>query len=239
MSSHLVSSSADGLSGSVDYAGGTTPIGPVGLAAGVAPPPFDQSTKIGLYDHRYGLDAGDPVHPALNVELTDLVDRAASPGIGVDSIGTDATSDIGSATILLADNPTAIMGIVGLDVRASFIHSESAASYVFGANRGFLAGDASFGSLTISGALIGKTVTFSGTAAADTVLYSSPTVTITLDKQTVSDFLPPSDTGVDPNRITTDALDIHMNGAHLFGKTISGDIVLGQSSATLLPPLHA
>jgi hypothetical protein len=95
-----------------------------------------------------------------------------------------------------------------LDVRASFIHSESSASYVFGPDRGFLAGDASFGSLTISGALIGKTVTFSGTAAADTVLYSSPTETITLDKQTVSDFLPPSDTGVGPNRITRDALDI-------------------------------
>jgi hypothetical protein len=126
MSSHLVSSSADGLWGSVDYDGGATPIGPVGLAAGAAPPPFDQHTKVEFYDHNYGLDAGDPIHPALNVELTDLVDRAASPGIGVDSIGTDATSDIGSAAVLLTDNPRAVMGIVGLDVgRASSIRNRA------------------------------------------------------------------------------------------------------------------
>jgi hypothetical protein len=239
MSSHLVTSSADGLSGSVDYDGHVTPIEPSGLAGGVAPPPFDQTTTVGTYDHNYGLDAGDPIHPALNVELTDLEDRAASPGIGVDAISTGATSDIGSATILLTDNPIAVMGIVGLEVKANFIRSESTASYVFGANRGFLAGDASFGSLTIGGSLMGKTVTFSGTAAANTVLYSTPTITITLDKQTLLDFLPSTGAAIGPNRITTDALDIHLNSAHLFGKTISGDIVVGQSSAALLPPLHA
>jgi hypothetical protein len=61
-------------------------------------------------------------------------------------------------------------------------------------------------------------------------------VTITLDKQTISDFLPPSAGAVAPNRITTDALDIHLNNARLFGKTISGDIMLGKSSAALWPP---
>jgi hypothetical protein len=235
----LLMSSANGLSGYVDYDGRATQIGPVGLAAGAAPPPFEQTTKVRLYDHSYGLDAGNPVHPALNAELTNVADTAASPGIGVDSIGTAATSDIGSAAILSADYPPAVMGIVGLDVQASFIHSASTASYVFGANRALLAGGASFGSLSIQGALIGNTVTFSGTPAANAVLYSSPTVTITLDKQAISDFLPPSGGAVGPNRITTDALDIHLNNAQLFGKTISGDIVLGESSAALWPPLHA
>ena len=39
--------------------------------------------------------------------------------------------------------------------------------------------------------------------------------------------------------ITTDALDIHLNNAHLFGRAISGDITFGVTSASLFPPLHA
>ena len=68
-----------------------------------------------------------------------------------------------------------------------------------GPNRGFVAGDASFGSLTISGSLVGfKTLKFSGDAAANTVLFHSSTVTITLDKRTLSDFLPPVSAGAGP-----------------------------------------
>jgi hypothetical protein len=90
-----------------------------------------------------------------------------------------------------------------------------------------------------AGALIGETLTFSGDAAANTILYRSPSVTITLDKQMLSEFLPPSASSpTGPNQITTDALDIHLNNAHLFGRTISGDITLGVTSAALFPPLH-
>ena len=79
-----------------------------------------------------------------------------------------------------------------------------------------------------------------GDAAANTILYQSSTVTITLDKQTLSDFLPPSTVApIGPNRITTDAIDISLNNAHLGGQTLSGDIALGETSASLFPPLHA
>lgn len=88
--------------------------------------------------------------------------------------------------------------------------------------------------------LIGKTLKFSGDAAANTILYHSASVTVTPDQQTLSDFLPPSaPTAIAPNQITTDALDIHLTNAHVFGKTISGDILFGQSSASLFPPVHA
>ena len=132
---------------------------------------------------------------------------------------------------------SATLVLLGLSVSATFIHSKSSASYVFGPNQGFLAGDASFGSLTIGGSLIGgETLTFSGDVAANTVLFRSSTVTITLDKQTLSDFLPPVTTAavppVSPNRITTDALDIQLNKASVGGQTITGDIRLGESSAT-------
>ncbi len=83
-------------------------------------------------------------------------------------------------------------------------------------------------------------MTFSGDAAPDTVLYHSPTVTITLDKQTLSDFLPPSPTtsallpvpAILPNRIATDALSIQLTNAPLLGTSISGNISLGETSAS-------
>jgi hypothetical protein len=82
-------------------------------------------------------------------------------------------------------------------------------------------------------------LTFSGDAAADTVLYKSSTVTITLDEQTL--LLPPGATGgaIGPS-ITTDAIDIQLNNAKFGNQTISGNFDIGQSSAgySLFPPAH-
>jgi hypothetical protein len=240
MFSQLVLSSADGLIGSLDVGNTQTSFGPVGEVSGAAPPAFHHTAGVVVFDHTYNLDPSNFLHPTLHIDATKIVNTVSSPGSGIDNISTQATSSIGSANFLLTDNPPDIVSILGLSVSATFVHSESNASYVFGPNRGFLSGDASFGSLTISGSLIGKILTFSGDAAANTVFYKSPTVTITLDKQTLSDFLPPSASGpVGPNQITTDALDIHLNNAHLFGRAISGDITLGVTSASLFPPLHA
>jgi hypothetical protein len=237
MFSRLVLSSADGLSGQLDVGSHQTSLGPVGLASGAAPPAFHQTKKIGAFDHSYNLNGTDPDHETLQIDATKLNSTASSSGLGIDSVSTQATSDFSSANILLTDSTPFALAVLGLAVSANFIHSESSASYVFGPNRGFLSGDASFGSLLIGGALIGKTLIFAGDAKANTILFKSLSVTITLDKQVRSEFLPPS--AAAPNRITTDALDIHLTNAHLFGKTITGDITLGETSASLFPPLHA
>lgn len=80
--------------------------------------------------------------------------------------------------------------------------------------------------------MIGKELTFSGEAAANTVLFSSPTVDVTLDKQTFADLIScgPKCTTT-PVSITTDAIDISLHNAPLFGRTVSGDIVIGETSA--------
>jgi hypothetical protein len=237
--SPLVLSSANSLSGYLDVGSHQTSFGPVGLVSGAAPPAFHQTQKIDAFDRTYNIDPTDSNHPTFQINATKLVCATNSSGLGIDSVSTQATSDFASANILLTDNPPFSLGVLGLSVSATFIHSASSASYVFGANHGFLSGDASFGSLTISGGLIGKTLTFAGDAKANTILFQSSSVTITLDKQIRSEFLPPSPaTPTTPNRITTDALDIHLNNAHLFGRTISGDTTFGETSASLFPPLH-
>ncbi len=163
-------------------------------------------------------------------------------GIGVDEIGASGAADLGSASFVLADSPGPMLppSILGLSVSATGIHSGSDSSFVFGPNEGFISGDASFHLVTVRGALVGgDTLTFSGNAAPDTVLYSSPTVTITLDEQTK--LLPPTaSSGIIGPTITTDAIDIRLNHATFAGQTITGDFAIGQSSASyaLIPP-HA
>ncbi len=239
----VVDSFVEGLFASLDVGGHQMSLGPVGLASGDAPPAFHHTTEVRAFDHTYNLNPADSNHPTLKVDAKHLVSTASSSRLGVDRVSTHAISDIGSANMLLTNNPRFALGVLGLLVSATFIYSESSASYVFGANRGVLGGDASFGSVTIGGALIGKTLTFAGDAKANTVLFQNSTVTVTLDKQIRSNFLPPSGAAASAptafNRITTDAIDIHLSNAHLFGKTISGDITLGETSASLFPPLHA
>ena len=259
MAAQLVLGSANELSGSLGAGSNYVALGPVGQVYGAAPPAFNHSQKVHSFDQAYDLDAADTNRPTLNVAATNVVTDATSSGIGVDSIGVQATSDAATANFLLTDYPKFALGVLGLSVSATLVHSESDASYVFGPDRCFLGGTASFGSLVIGGGLIGKTLTFSGTAAANTILYHSPTVTITLDKQVLSDFLPPGAIQpggpmlpasgasaangtvpiIAPNQITTDAIDIHLNHAPAFGLALSGDITLGVTSASLFPPLHA
>jgi hypothetical protein len=239
----LVSSWADSFSGSLDANGSTTTIAPFALVSGFAPPPYDDTTTVGSFENWYDLTPGMSNSLSLLMQGTHMVNTADSAGIGVDNIGASGTSDLRSADLLLTDNPNPMLPltILGLSVEATGVQSDSNSSIVFGPNQGSFSGDASFRSLIVSGALVGgETLKFSGDAAADTVLYKSSTVTITLDDQTL--LLPPSATGgiIGPT-ITTDAIDIQFNNAKFAGHTITGDFDIGQSSASyrLLPPTHS
>jgi len=238
----LVSSSADSFSGSLDADGLTTTIGPFALVSGAAPPAYDDTSRIASFDHTYDLTSAEANTLSLTMQATHMVNTAESAGIGVDEIGASGAADLGSASFVLADSrgPMLPLSVLGLSVEATGVHSGSDSSFVFGPNEGSLSGDASFHSLTVTGALVGgKTLTFSGDAKKDTVLYSSPTVTIRLDDQTL--MLPPAATsGIIGPTITTDAIDIQFNHAKFAGQTITGDFDIGQSSASyaLMPP-HA
>ncbi len=239
----LVSSSANSFGGSLDADGFTTTIDPFAPVSGSAPPAYDDTSRIALFDHTYDLTPAEDNTLSLDMQASHMVNNAESGGIGVDSIGASGSADLGSASFVLADTPGPMqpLSVLGLSVKATGIHSGADSSFVFGPNEGSLGGDASFHSLTVTGALVnGDILTFSGNAAKDTVLYKSSTVTITLDDQHL--LLPPSATGgiIGPT-ITTDAIDIQLNNAKFAGQTITGNFDIGQSSASyaLIPPAHA
>jgi hypothetical protein len=228
----LVSSSADSFSGSLTADGFTTTVDPFAEVSGAAPPKYDHRRRVASVDHMYELTPSESDDLSLEMQARRMFNRAHSPGFGVDDIGASGDADFRTAHMLLTDTiGTTGPTVLGLSVEATGIQSDSTSSFVFGPNQGTLAGDARFGSLEISGALVGgKTLTFSGDAAPNTVLYSSSTVTITLDEQRL--LLPPSAAGgvVGPT-IFTNAIDIQFNGAKFAGNTISGHFDIGQSSA--------
>jgi hypothetical protein len=236
-----ISASSDGLSADFDDAGHVTNIGPLASASGSAPPAFDSKVAIGHLQRSVALDPPRLLGPTLGIDAQNMVDEAKSSGFGVDAISASATSDIASLHLLLTDNVLSTLAVLGLSVSATFIKASADASYVVGPNAGFLSGDARFGSLTIGGALIGGTLSFRGDAPANLVLFENPTIKITLDKQDIGGFFPPTPTATSAlpgSRITTDALDIQLSNARLFGQTISGHIDIGQASATLWPIVH-
>ena len=237
----LVSSSANSFGGSLDADGFTTTIDPFAPVSGSAPPAYDDTSRIALFDHIYDLTPAEANTLSLTMQATDMVNTAKSPGIGVDEIGASGAADLGSASFVLADTPGAVtaeqIGPVGGKRPGSA--AVRIPSFVFGPNEGFLGGDASFNSLTVTGKLVvsDKTLMFSGDAAKNTVLYKSATVTITLDDQTL--LLPPAATsGIIGPTITTNAIEIQLNHAKFAGQTITGNFDIGQSSASyaLMPP---
>lgn len=230
--SAIVSSSADSYSGSLTDNGRTTAIASFDRVFGAAPPAYDDTRKVAAFDKTYDLSGADLNCLSLQLQGKDIVNTAQSSGLGVDAISASGVARLGSASFVLVDNPLPTLAVLGLSVEARGIRSKSNSSFVFGPDEGSITGDASFKSLTISGALVdGKTLTFSGDAKADTVLYSSTTVTITLDDQTL--LLPPAGASsvIGPS-ITTDAIDIQFNNASFGGHMISGAFVIGQSTAS-------
>jgi hypothetical protein len=135
MSGILVQSSADSLAGSLHVGHNVISFGPVGEVAGNPPPAFHHARKISAFDHTYDLNPPLLLGPTLTIGTANLVNIASSPGIGIDTLGTDATADIGSATVSLTDPVVLTPALLGLSASATFVHSESSASYVFGPKR--------------------------------------------------------------------------------------------------------
>ncbi|MBV8526639.1 MAG: hypothetical protein JOY71_31755 [Acetobacteraceae bacterium] len=217
----IVSSYAYGRSADFTFNDVRTDLEPVAKVAGQAPPAYDQAGGVPNLDETVALQPGSSINPYLHITAENVATRAESGGVAVDFITAHGGANTGSVNLVLSDNPRppGVLGVLGLFVNATGIHSDANFSILFGANRNFAAGSASFGSLTLGGALIGNTLTFSGDAAPNTILFSSASVTVMLDKQLIPEFVSCSLTcRTTPVGITTDAIDISLHNGGLFGR---------------------
>ena len=94
-------------------------------------------------------------------------------------------------------------------------------------------GVTTIGSLDIRGKLLGATrLAYSGAAPPNTVIYDTRNLTVTLNRQIVTELVTCGLTcTVTPQNIQTAAIDVEFHKAQMFGTEVSGDILIGETTA--------
>jgi hypothetical protein len=175
-------------------------------------------------------------HPTIFINGSNISSEVKNSSIGVDSETSQATASVGRAALMLNLNPPLPTAVVPQPyLQKSGKNSTSTANFntIF-PNIYSAFGSSSLQNLRIFGSLIGSTVvTYSGNAAPNTVVYDSPTVTITLNKQVESGIIScvPDPCTFKVTSITVAAVDISLNKAMIDGHEVTGDIVIAQAQA--------
>jgi hypothetical protein len=172
--------------------------------------------------------------PTLYLNLGASKASAANAGIGVDSESWGANAEVDSVQASINLNPLPPAGPFPqpfLNITADKVKADAGLSIVFPSSDTVSSG-AKIGHLKISGSALGAaTVHYSGSPAVNTVIYNSPTVTITLNKRELSGVITCPPCMFTPHLIETDAVDIELHQAPWRGNKYSGHIVIGRTSA--------
>jgi len=168
-----------------------------------------------------------PAGPAtLSVGAAELQTNVKGDGSSSDG---DAALQTVNLTLTLPDDSAPLLAVSATGVLSHAHYNDQVRLPDF-------TGNASFDNLTVSGSLIeNQFFAFSGPAPRNQILYQSPTVVITLNKETEPELIS-CQTGtpgcsVTPTSIMTEALDISLHNVSLNGQVVSGEIVVGYSSA--------
>lgn len=234
------SSAAFGIYAKITDHGNMVTFGPLAEVDGTIPPAYNKAVAAAPVHQIVPLLAGNGVTPSLFINAADFESHVASKGFGVDTVSTEANTLIKSINLSLMLNPpppvvrSAILPRPQpfLQLSARRITSTANFTKVFPKLITDI-GSAYFGGMTVSGTLVGnQKLVFTGDADKNTILFQSPTVTITLNQQTQVGLISCSPNCVfTPDSITTDAVDIYLDHANVNGRTVSGEIVLGQAHA--------
>ncbi len=232
-------SSADVLSASFVASGTTTFTPAVAPAGGFAPPAYNVENALPGYTNTLNIAGTSSPPIALYSQLTAIFDHASAVGglQGATSIA-EADTAIGDVTLSLNLNPpppapttlplqiTASSGPRALQAVQGSVSFDGALATI--------TGTASLGELKITGSLVGnQTLSYSGTPPADYVLFQNAEVTITLNEHgRLATPLFCTVTGGCPvlvGGIHVAAVHVQLTNATIFGRTVSGDIYLGEA----------
>ena len=219
--------------------GSTVSFGPLAEIAGRAPPAYDDTVAAGHVHETVPIVAGPLPAPSLFVDAADFTSHVASGGFGVASISAEADAVAKRLTLALMLNPppvaTAAQPIQPapfLTLTADTIKSTADFTLVVPGTRTAV-GSALLGNLVVRGSLVGnQQLRFSGAAGKDTLLYQSPQLTITLNQEIPVGLISCGLVCIfTPSSITTYALDVVLDHADLFGRIVSGEILIGMAHA--------
>jgi hypothetical protein len=212
-----------------------THLGPVGFVSHNNNGAYDKSVHVNSVSENAAIVPQSPP-PTIFLNGSNITSDVKNSGITVDSETSEATATVGRAALMLNLNPpppTAVVPQPYLQISGKNFTS-SANFNTFVPPRVTAFGSSSVENLRIFGSVLGSAVvTYSGSAAPNTVVYDSPTVTITLNKQVESGIISciPDPCTFKVTGITVAAVDISLNKAMIDGHKVTGDIVIAQAQA--------
>ncbi len=238
-------SGAFGLKASFTVDGVTTGIGPLDALSGSAPPGYAKSATIGPIQKLIHIAPGKTPIPVMALNVSSIRTHVASSGFQIDSASAEGDATVKGLDLSLTLDPPPPGGPFPqpfLRVTIGKIVSTASMSQVF-PQVPAATSTATFSDLAISGSLIGdQPISLSGDVPNNTVIFQSPTVTVTLNGKFLAGLITcdPKCT-FKPVTLSASALDIALSGARLDGKAVSGDIVIGASQVgeSLAVPLVA
>jgi hypothetical protein len=206
-----------------------TSIDPVNELDSGASSTYDKTKSIKSYSKVLVLTADGGSPPALTIDT--LAERShIKGGFGLDTDSAAAAASVASINLKLAPYTPPNSGVIAapyLQITATKI-SETANYDLIAIvpSRTTVSSVGMIDTLTITGPLVGgKTLKFSGSPKENTILYQSPTVTITLN-QKITDAL----ISCSPRCISSlynanaAAIDVRLNNAKLGARKVSGNI---------------
>jgi hypothetical protein len=195
---------------------------------------YDKTVNVAKVNENAPLATGT-LPPYFFIKASTLTSEVKGSGIEVDAHYTQSNTSVGRATLTMNINPPPGMEIP-IPYPALWVQSTGITA---AANFNSIAvgpteatGSSSVKSLNITGTLLTAPVTYSGEAPPNTVVYDSPTVTITLNKQVQEGVISCSpDCVFTPTNIEVTAVDIDLHHAMVDGHKISGRIAVGRAEA--------
>jgi hypothetical protein len=227
--------SALGLSASFTTDGVSTTLGPVNAVDNGTGKTYDKTKNIGAYSKQLVLTADGASPPTLTVD-TQAEGSKVKGGFGVDIDFATGTAAVSSINLRLAPYTRPNSDVIAapyLQITATRV--SEAASYnvvAIAPTHTTVSATGTIDTLTITGPLVGgKTLKFSGSPKESTVLYQSPTVTITLNQKITTALISCSPKCVfTPYSVNATGIDVTLNGARLGKHTVSGDISIASGA---------
>jgi len=224
----------DALQGSFTSQGTGTLIQPVGRTGYSGGAPYSTHSSVLLFDEAIGLVSKGAIIGEAAIEATGMAmhaSNAASHG----ALTVEADTTIASAEVLLnllpptGPTPPPLLKLTasGISNTLTDVQTLPLPSVQTGITH--------FTTLTLTGSLVGgKTLTFTGDAPANTVLYDDQYLTVTLNQQIVTGMIEctPTCTFV-PLQMAANAIAIQMNKEPIAGKPANGNFFIGQTLVTL------
>jgi hypothetical protein len=236
MAQTVPSNTAFALTGSLSSQGTATSIARVGRTAGSGTSPYAYRASVPMFSEALGLVSNGNLIGEMAVVLSGASAHVSSNGVGGATVRAEADVSIASVNVTLSLMPTAanpaptpLLSMSATDLATG---STDAQMLPF---PGATSGVANFGTFTLSGSLVGgQTLTFSGSAAPNTVVYDDPNLTVTLNHQMQTGEIVCTPTCLFiPSALTSTAIAVEMHKEIIAGKPANGNLLIGQTEAQL------